>query len=382
MVVEWISHLAGDFEIHVYSQHIEDLDLSKITWHRIPKLPGPHLINFLWWFAANHIWRGWHRRFRGLAHDLVFSPGINCLDADAVSVHIIFAEFRRRMESELKFTRNSVPSWPRLLHRRLYYRIVIFLERRVYTDMRTQLILTSPRSAEEIKRFYGRPGEFPIVTTGLDCTTFNPAHCVALRNHARECLGLAPDRFAVLLIGNDWRKKGLAVLLAALRELRDLPLDLLVAGRDDPAPFRALIRDSALDERVHFLPPRKDVEFYYAGADAYAGPSLEDTFALPAAEAMACGLPVIISARAGASELITKGVDGLILDDPTDAVALAAMIRLLCEDKNLRDQFGEKAAATAREYTWERSGRELATIFEEILGRKSNLGAQTLTQEL
>ena len=77
-----------------------------------------------------------------------------------------------------------------------------------------------------------------------------------------------------------------------MTELRNLPIDLLIVGREDPTPFRAMAKDRALQDRVHFLPPRKDVEFYYAAADAYTGPSLEDTFALPPAEAMACGLPV------------------------------------------------------------------------------------------
>src|ERR1700676_2451131 len=93
MVVEWITHLAGDFEVHVYSQSIQDLDLSTVTWHRIPKLPGPHIFNYLLWFGANHIWRRWDRSIRGLQQDLTFSPGTNCLDADVVSVHIVFAEF-------------------------------------------------------------------------------------------------------------------------------------------------------------------------------------------------------------------------------------------------------------------------------------------------
>ena len=48
-------------------------------------------------------------------------------------------------------------------------------------------------------------------------------------------------------------------------------------------------------------------------ADAYVGPSLEDAFALPPAEAMACGLPVIVSNQAGACEIITDGVDGIVL---------------------------------------------------------------------
>jgi UDP-glucose:(heptosyl)LPS alpha-1,3-glucosyltransferase len=142
-----------------------------------------------------------------------------------------------------------------------------------------------------------------------------------------------------------------------------------------------VVRERKLDDRVYFLPPRSDVEFYYAAADVYVGPSLEDTFAQPPAEAMACGLPVIVSEANGASEIITDGVDGFILKDPTDSIALAAIIRRLFEDRELRRAMGERAAATTQSYTWERNGHELAGILEEILRRKSRPAEQTLPQE-
>ena len=97
-VAEWISQLAATYDIHIYSQNVQDLDLTRVTWHRIPKLPGPHLVNYLWWFAANHIWRAWDSRFRNLRPDLVYSPGINCLDADVMSVHIVFAQYVEAFE--------------------------------------------------------------------------------------------------------------------------------------------------------------------------------------------------------------------------------------------------------------------------------------------
>jgi glycosyltransferase involved in cell wall biosynthesis len=381
-VVEWIAQLAGEFEVHVYSQRVEDLDLSRITWHRVPKLPGPHLVNFLWWFAANYIWRAWDRRFRGLQHDLNFSPGCNCLDVDAVSVHIVFAEYARKLESDLRLLQHPIATWPQLLHRKLYYKLIVFLERRTYTRPDITLILIARRTAAELERFYGRRDRLPVLYLGLDHDVFSTGRRAALREEARRTLGLADDRFALLLIGNDWRNKGVPVLLDALAQLRKFPVDLLVVSREDPAQLSALVASQALCGRVHILPPRKDVEFYYAAADAYAGPSLEDTFAFPPAEAMACGLPVIVSAANGASEIITHGVDGLIVDDPKDATGLAAIIRRLCEDKQFRERLGERAAQTARQYTWERNGRELTAIFEDILRRKSAFAAKTLTQEL
>ena len=384
IAVEWIAQIAGEFDVHIYSQHVEDLDLSTVAWHRIPKLPGPHITNFLWWFGANHLWRAWDRRAKNLEYDLVYSPGVNCFDADAVSVHIVFAEFLRRVRPELAFTRNPLRAWPLLLHRRLYYRLVVTLEKRVFERPGTQLILTSRRSADELARFYGRQERLPLIETGLDHKAFNPELRAASRAGARREIGLPDETFALLLIGNDWRKKGLGTLLDALTQLADLPVQLVVVTNEAAAVSQAVAQYWTLREIVHVLPPRKDVEFYYAAADAYVGPSLEDTFALPAAEAMACGLPVIISARAGAADICCHGVDALVLNDPKDAGALAAMIRRLYTDEPFRARLGEEATKTARQYTWERNGRELTAIFEEVLlrKRKSRLEGQTLTQEL
>ena len=381
-VVEWILQLGEIFEIHVYSQRIEDLDFSKITWHRIPKLPGPHLLGYLWWFIANQLARAWDRRIGGQRYDLTFSPGVNCLDADAVSVHIVFAEYVRRNHAAIEFARNPPWAWAALLNRKLYYGLIRFLEGRLYKRRNVRLILIARKTSEELARFYGRTEELPVVYLGLDHDVFKPAYRLAKRDAARAELRITEDRFALLLIGNDWRNKGIAVVLQALERLNQLPIDLLFVGREAAVDCRAVVENHCLDSRVRFLPVRRDVEFYYAAADAYVGPSLEDTFAQPPAEAMACGLPVIVSSTNGTSEIITNGEDGLILADPTDANALAVMIRRLYEDREFRERLGVNAAETARQYTWERNGRELTEIFQEVIRRKARPVAQSVASKL
>ncbi len=237
--------------------------------------------------------------------------------------------------------------------------------------MDISLILIAKKTSVALEEFYGRRDPFPVVYVGLDHQIFNPARRDALRQAARRGLGLTEERFALLLVGNDWQNKGLPVLLDAMELLGDLPIDLLVVGSDDPMHYRPIVRAKLLEGQVHFLPPRSDIEFYYAAADAYAGPSLEDTFAQPPAEAMACGLAVIVSTTNGTSEIITDGKDGLILSDPTDAISLSTMIRRLFGDKEFRSGLGVNASETAQQYTWERNGRELAAIFREILVRKA-----------
>lgn len=366
-LVEWLTRLQPTFDFHLYSTRVSDVDLSRITWHRIPSLPGPHLLRYLWWFTANHLWRWWDRRVRGLKYDLVYSPGVNCLDADAVTVHVVFAELRRQASDGLRLVGKSPRLWPRLLHRRLYYRLIQALERRVFVNPRVMLAAISRKTAEDVARLFRNGSRPAVIYHGLDLERFSPQKRLALRERARATLALPADALALLLIGNDWKNKGLLVLLDAVGQLGDARLHVLAVGSDDPALCRSRIERYGLGGRVHFLSRRADVEFYYAAADAYVAPSLEDAFALPPAEAMACGLPVIVSSHAGASEVITDGADGLILLDPRDPAELAALIRRLLEDDGLRQRLGQAAARTASHYTWERNAAEMCTLFARAM---------------
>lgn len=361
-MLEQVQALAEDFEFHIYSSRIDDLDLEKVVWHRVPAIPGPLLARFAWFFCANHVARWLDQTFRSLRIDLVYSPGINCFDADLTVVHILFAEFRERTKENLRFVKNPLRFWFRLLHRRLYYGLIIFLERRVYRRPNLVLVAVARKLSVALDRFYGR-SRVAILYSGVDCDRFNHQTRQKIRAAARKTMGYSETNLVVLLIGNDWINKGLACLLKAAALIQNTYLKIAVVGKDDESPFHVLASSERLGSSVQFFPVRPDPEFYYAAADIYAGPSLEDAFALPPLEAMACGLPAIVSRRAGVSELVTHGQDGYILEDPESPEELAALIVKLQEDAVLRETVGLKAAAKARQYTWERN----ASQFREIL---------------
>lgn len=371
IIAEWISRLTACFEIHLYSQRVTEFETSQITWHHIPELPGPHFLNYLWWFVANHLWRVWDRYVRGIHYALIFTPGINCLNADVISVHIVFAEFCRLARTELSFRRNPVRFWPRLFHRRLYYKFITLMERRIYSSAKHQLILIAKKTAEDLRRHYSRNDALPIVYVGLDHEIFNLRNRLRLRSQSREALQLAESTFVLLLVGNDWKKKGLNASLASLSYLRDLDVVLLVVGRDEPSPYKALAQQYGVETMVRFLSPRPDILFYYSAADVNIGPSLEDTFALPTAEAMACALPVVTSLENGTSEIIVDGRDGLLLKSAKDADELASKIRQLYFDRDLCKRLGENGARAVAPYTWEDNAVRVGAIFEEVCLRKS-----------
>jgi glycosyltransferase involved in cell wall biosynthesis len=383
-IVEQVEHFLQKpgCEIHIYSQSVRDLETvrskgsltsppppGKAIWHRIPALPGPHLLNFLWWYFANQALRWYQQKFRGLRFDVVFSPGINCKDADAIVVHIVFHEFFHLVHRDLRLRDAPLSSWPTLLHRILYYRLIMALENRIYRNPCIRLAAVSQLTGRELTAHFARR-DVTVIPNAVDLVRFSLPERIRRREQSRKILQIPDADFVLLLVGNDWKKKGLVPLLNAMAAMQHLPLRLLVVGRDDPAPFLQQIQHFHLDGRVHFLEPTSDIMYFYAAADVYTGPSLHDSFALPPIEAMACGLPVITSATNGGSQIITEGLDGFVLSDAQDSVALSRILSRLYEQVELRRSVGEKAALTVKSYNWQRNAEETYEFLLQTLLRK------------
>lgn len=369
------------FQIELYSQAVEGLDLAtatspsksvagRIVWHKIPRIFGPHLVRYFCWFLANSARRRSERFFSFAAPDITFSPGINAVDADVIAVHIVFHAFYDQVIGELRLANAPLRSWPRRLHRRLYYRCIMALENRIYRNPKVRLLPVSRLVAEQIRTYFGR-SDAVVIPNGVSVERFHPGARLERRRAARAELGLSSEDFVLLLIGNDWVKKGLRALLQALAICENPNLRLLVVGNDDATLFAEELSDPLVCKAVKFLPPRDDVIFYYGAADAYVGPSLEDAFGLPILESMACGLPVVASAFAGASEAVQDGRNGFLLRDPKNSEELATKINLLGRDKSLRDAVGEAAIKTAREYSWERNAAQLRDVLLDAAKQKA-----------
>jgi len=367
-VIEQLERIAApELQIHLYCQNVADLrgivsagepdGSTRFVWHKVPSVGGPHLVRYLWWIAANHALRLWHRLCRGLQFDVLYSPGINAFDADAITVHIVFEEFYRQVRDRLRLQGTPPRDWPVLVHRKVYYSLLRRLERLIYGRGKNMLAAVSSLVASQLAQHYGR-SDAAVIRNGVDADLFSPERCSAQRARARQKLRLSPEDFTLLLIGNDWRKKGLTAAIEALAACRALPLKLLVVGDDDRGPYVRLLERTGVAEHVSFFLTTADVLQFYAAADAYVGPSLEDAYGLPVVEAMACGLPVIASSRAGVSEIIHHRQNGLILDDPQNAAELARLVTELYSDPELRVRVGREARLTTVAETWERNAAD------------------------
>jgi len=391
-IVEQLERFAVEpgAEIHIYAQRVQDLrgvtrykyaatksadhgagPANRLFWHKVPSIPGPHLLQYIFWFFANRICRWWDAAFHNARYDLLYSAGINATDADAISVHVVFHEFYRQVLPQLNFRNTPLTAWPRLAHRRVYYRLIMALENRIYRRPTVSLAAISASAAALLEKYF-HPAATRVIRHGVDVEAFSVPRRLAERPKARKLFNLSAEDFALLLIGNDWRTKGLAALLQSLALIRELPWRLLVVGRDVRDPYDKMIRDYGISNRVIFLRPSPNVMPFYAAADAYVGPSLEDAYGLPIIEAMACGLPVVASSRAGAHEIVTDGSDGIILRDPQNAEELAAALRSLITNPILCRQLGEHATRTAQNHTWDRNAQATWEWLNEVARHKKS----------
>ncbi len=178
--------------------------------------------------------------------------------------------------------------------------------------------------------FFGRH-RVEVIPHSLDCTHFRPVD----RRAARQLLGIDPDRRVIVfgaLYGTRDQRKGFHLLETALHQLVDAgwgeTTDLLVFGMSEPR------NPPALGMRVHFTGHLSDdisLSVVYSAGDVMVVPSLLESFGQTAAEAMACGTPVVAFSGTGLSDVVDHKVNGY-LAEPYQAEDLRAGITWVVSD--------------------------------------------------
>jgi len=131
-----------------------------------------------------------------------------------------------------------------------------------------------------------------------------------------------------------------------------------------------MVHDLGITGRVKFLGLVSDIENVYAASDIFILPTLSEAAGMAPIEAMAAGLPVIVSNAeyAGCSELI-KNDEALLLDDPENPLEIANAISVLL-DETKRRQFGEKGRHLAEKLTWDKTTEDTLAVYHRILELK------------
>jgi UDP-glucose:(heptosyl)LPS alpha-1,3-glucosyltransferase len=222
--------------------------------------------------------------------------------------------------------------YPGKLHRFLQtlnprHRAILNLENHILNPANTRRIITNSQLSKTlIREYYDYPAErIHVIYNGVDFQQFHPA------------ADRAPSGSAIqlLFVGQDFKRKGLGAVIDALATVQSAGITpaLRVIGRDDPAPFRAQAARLGLTSHITFEGASGTIQRAYQQADLFVFPTLYDPFANVCLEALACGLPVLTTTTNGASEIITEGVDGYVVDGDATRLArcLAEKIADFCQ---------------------------------------------------
>lgn len=215
----------------------------------------------------------------------------------------------------------------------------------------------APSVRDDLERLYGIGPEHVLVAVpGVNLEEFRPAPDLAA---ARAAAGIPLDASVLLFCGHDFERKGLDRAIEALAAASS-DVVLLVAGQS-PAErrFRELAAARGVAERVRFLGVQRDTPRLYHAADLLLLPTRADVWGVTTIEAMACGVPPIVTAAAGSASAVSDGENGIVLPEPFDVRALRDAIDRLIGDPERRASMGHAAAEAARAFTWEEHGRHV-----------------------
>jgi len=351
-----VEQLAAHHEMHVFAQQMNHA-WPGVTYHRVfQPFQRPRWLNQLWYATAT-----WWATRQGF--DVVHSHE-NTWHGNVQTVHVLpvkYNLFRDKAGMSLALRWLKVMTSPRLL-------VYLGLERgRMSLTKPRVIVVTSDSLTEQTVQAYPAcSSAIQVITPGV--AKVPGLASVAQRLAARQALDLPASGCCVLFVGNDYRKKGLVTLIEALAQLPD-DCFLAVVGNASHIPeFQALVNQKKLTHRVFFLGSRQGMDDVYAAADCLAHPTLEDTFAMVVLEAMAHGLPVLVSQQkyCGIAGLLAHERHALLLEDPTNAGALATALQRLLSDAGLRQQLSASATEFARQHLWSKVARHQDTVYAAL----------------
>jgi UDP-glucose:(heptosyl)LPS alpha-1,3-glucosyltransferase len=165
------------------------------------------------------------------------------------------------------------------------------------------------------------------VYNGVDLERFHPLNRPRYREAARAEAAIPAGVFTVLFVGSGFARKGLATAIEAFAAFSDRGSRFIVVGKGDARSYQSAAARLAVGERVVWLGARADLERWYAAADIVVLPSRYEPFGNVHLEALAAGLPIVASSRAGGAEVIEEGVNGSIVDPMSPGAITAALER-------------------------------------------------------
>jgi UDP-glucose:(heptosyl)LPS alpha-1,3-glucosyltransferase len=232
------------------------------------------------------------------------------------------------------------------------------------------VICNSKMVAEEISAAFSVAKEkLHVIYNGVDLTYFHPDQRKALRDAARSRLGCQEGDTLFSFVGSGFDRKGLGTAIDALKASGRPDFRLVVAGEDRALPrFAERARQGGVADRVTFMGGTEDVRSVYAASDCFILPTIYDPFPNAALEALAMGVPAIVSTQCGAAEIVSPGINGWVCE-PHCKDSIAAL--MVDAADRAGDGMDASARRTAEAFGIEKMAGQMTDLYRRLLGHSA-----------
>lgn len=345
-VGELARRFSREHEVHVFANRIEGDGDTSIRFHHVPAWRHNALTGLLT-FAAASTWQV------GSGFDIVHSQGFCGFYGNVFTAHICNRAWHRALQK----LEGGVT-----LRESIFNAFATTFEYSIYRRAKGAVIAVSKRVGEDIRTIYHCGAPMQVIHHGVNLELFSPENKSGMRAEVRKQLELDEKEFIFLYVGH--LRKGARRCIEALAQLEHGTL--VCVSRTPSGSYRALADQLGLGKRVRLIDFSQQVERFYAAADALVMPSPYDAFGMVVTEAMASGLPVVVSREAGASELIEPGINGLLLDDVSSDSELAAHMQSLQKQPEWAEGLGRAARKTVERLSWDSVAQQTMRVYEEL----------------
>jgi len=283
------------------------------------------------------------------------------------------------------FTMHGIPHryWVRNIRRKtmsLFDRATDWVERKMVYEGRCKKFIAVSNLARDIflQEYPIDPARVAVIHPGIDLADYEKIDRMDVRRNTRREFGIGNSDLVMVFVSMNFEIKGLDDILLSLARLKAQKKNFkfMVIGKGDIKKYQKMAQQAQIQSDVIFTGPMnkgKLIQIYLA-ADLYIMLSKFDTFGMVVLEAMAAGLPVIISSRVGAADLVRENENGFVIRDTSNANDTAAKLSMLFDEK-LRRSMSVRASQTAAENTWNSVVKKYLALYEDVLG-KTRQGCQ------
>ncbi len=249
-----------------------------------------------------------------------------------------------------------------------FHWLILKLEKNLFESGRCRKFIAISQMVKDdiLKHYHCSKENISVVYNGVDLIRFHPDNKNRYRQNIRRELGIPENSVLILFVGSGFERKGLKSLLQATQYLCSEDWRLVIIGKGKWNKYLQQFAPENLRSQIVYKEPVPEIERHYSAADIFALPSIYEPFGNASLEALAAGLPVIITRHCGVANIIQHKQDGLIVESPESAKEIADNINILF-DPVLRQFMSQNARALAEKFSQGKNTCEMLKTYQEII---------------